>query len=367
MRSNVSGKADLALAAGYVVVSPGCRGRDNKAADGSYFGKAPAAIVDLKAAVRYIRHNAGVLPGNSHWIVSTGVSAGGALSALLGASGDASEYASYLKEIGAAEASDAIFASADFCPITDLQHADGAYEWMFGTVPVRGGLVDQKLSKELKDGFATYQASLKLTGQDGFGTLTADNYADYLLKAYVCPSANRYLSGLSETARQTYLASNPWIKWSGSEATFTFTDYLAHIGRMKGLPAFDDFSMANAEPIEFGTKTTNARHFTDFSLRHTTGSPAAKVDSGLQAIVDMMNPMFFIGRDNPGSAKNWWIRHGAADRDTSLPIIVNLATSLENQGKNVNVHLYWDAGHGADEDPEDFVAWVGQITGFGGR
>lgn len=57
--SKVSRNADLALAAGYVVVSPGCRGRDNKAADGTFYGKAPAAIVDLKAAVRYIRHNKG--------------------------------------------------------------------------------------------------------------------------------------------------------------------------------------------------------------------------------------------------------------------------------------------------------------------
>ena len=82
------GNADLALAAGYVVVSPGCRGRDNKAADGTWYGKAPAAIVDLKAAVRYIRHNQGVIPGNVNRIFSTGVSAGGALSALLGSSGN---------------------------------------------------------------------------------------------------------------------------------------------------------------------------------------------------------------------------------------------------------------------------------------
>jgi len=76
------GNADLALAAGYVVVSPGCRGRDNVSSDGTYYGKAPAAIVDLKSAVRYIRHNKGVIPGNTDWIVSTGSSAGGALSAL---------------------------------------------------------------------------------------------------------------------------------------------------------------------------------------------------------------------------------------------------------------------------------------------
>ena len=130
---SISRNTDLALAAGYVVVSPGCRGRDNQAADGTYYGKAPAAIVDLKAAVRYIRHNTGIMPGNAEWIVTTGVSAGGALSALLGASGNSRLYDAYLKEIGAADASDAVFASADFCPIMDLDHADMAYEWMYGT------------------------------------------------------------------------------------------------------------------------------------------------------------------------------------------------------------------------------------------
>jgi len=30
----------------------------------------------------------------------------------------------------------------------------------------------------------------------------------------------------------------------------------------------------------------------------------------------------------------------------------------------VNTWLYWDAGHGANEDPEDFIAWIGNITGF---
>ncbi len=67
---------ELALAAGYVVVWPGCRGRDNRASDGTFYGKAPAGIVDLKAAVRYLRHNKGIVPGNVEWIISTGCSAG---------------------------------------------------------------------------------------------------------------------------------------------------------------------------------------------------------------------------------------------------------------------------------------------------
>jgi hypothetical protein len=42
--------------------------------------------------------------------------------------------------------------------------------------------------------------------------------------------------------------------------------------------------------------------------------------------------------------------------------MASLATSLENQNKDVNSFLYWDDGHGADLDPEEFVVWMGKIT-----
>jgi dienelactone hydrolase len=360
----VSGNADLALAAGYVVVAPGCRGRDNRAADGTYYGKAPAAIVDLKAAVRFIRHNKGVMPGNVNWIVSTGVSAGGALSALLGASGNSHMFDAYLKEIGAADADDRIYASACFCPIMDLEHADGAYEWMYGSTPTKSGLVDQELSKQLKASFVQYQASLNLRGKNGFGNITADNYDKFLLQAYLIPAANKHLRGLTDEKRKEYLGNNTWITWGDRGATFAFADYVAHVGRMKGLPAFDDFDLKKPEPILFGNATTDARHFTNFSLRHTTGNKSAEIDSNLKTVVSMMNAMSFIGQNNSGCAQYWWIRQGTSDNHTSLTVIINLASSLENLKKDVNTWLYWDAGHGADEDPEDFIAWIGKITGF---
>ena len=362
--SRLSRNSDLALAAGYVVVLPGCRGRDNRAADGAYYGKAPAAIVDLKAAVRYLRYNAGIIPGNVDRIVSTGVSAGGALSALLGASGNSLLYDAYLKEIGAADAQDAIFASADFCPIADLEHADMAYEWMWGSVPARSGLQDQELSKQLKEAFAAYQGSLNLQGKNGFGMLTADNYDRYLLQTYLFPSATKYLNGLTDEKRKEYLDTNQWITWSGNQATFSFADYLAHVGRMKSLPAFDDFNLRQPEPNEFGNKTVDSRHFTNFSLRHATGNPNAQIDSDLPTLLNLMNPMYFLGQNNPGMAAHWWIRLGTSDAHTSLTVAANLAASLENRKKDVSAWMYWDAGHGADEDAEDFVAWIGKITGY---
>jgi acetyl esterase/lipase len=359
--SDLDGK--YALAAGYVVVCPGLRGW-NLISNGTYYGKAPAAIVDLKAAVRYIRHNDGIMPGNSEWIIAAGISGGGAQSTLLGVSGNSPLYNAALEEIGAANASDAIYASAPYCPITDLDHADMAYEWEFGTTPVGGDLVNQTISQQFKDAFSLYQASLSLQGKNGFGAITAENYGDYLLEAYLIPSANEYLNALTEETRDSYLSSRTWITWSDGSASFTFEDYVEYIGRMKGLPAFDAFDLSAWENSLFGNSTTNARHFTNFSLQQDIGDPNAEIDGELQMIVNMMNPMYFIQQNNTACAHYWFIRTGTKDRDTAHVIFGNLATILENNGKDVNASLYWDGGHGVNQDPEAFVAWISGITEY---
>ncbi|MDX3233668.1 alpha/beta hydrolase [Streptomyces sp. ME19-01-6] len=358
--------AKLALAAGYVVVEPGARGRTLVDSAGTYYGTAPAAIVDLKAAVRYVRHNKGRIPGNTDRIVSSGTSAGGALSALLGASGDSPLYDPHLRELGAAEASDAIFASGDWCPIADLEHADMAYEWNWGGNKLGSGqLVDQTVSKELGSAFADYQASLRLKGKDGFGTLTARNYDAYLVKTYLEPAATTYLKALSDSDRASYLSQNPFITWSADKATFTWADFLEHVGaRKKDAPAFDPFGLSSPENNLFGTGTTKARHFTLYSLRHATGNDSARLDSDLPKKLDLMNPMHFLGQHNPRRAKHWWIRVGIKDSDTSLTVVGNLAACLENLGDDVNAAMYWDAGHGANEDAGDFITWIGKVTGY---
>ncbi|MCS7234352.1 MAG: alpha/beta hydrolase, partial [Synergistetes bacterium] len=91
----------LALSKGFIVASPGARGWTLANQEGKYIGKAPAAIVDLKAAVRYLRYNDGRMPGDANKIIPTGVSAGGALTALLGATGNHPDYESYLTKLGA--------------------------------------------------------------------------------------------------------------------------------------------------------------------------------------------------------------------------------------------------------------------------
>ncbi|WP_190171385.1 subtype B tannase [Streptomyces mirabilis] len=357
----------LGLAAGYVVVEPGARGRTLTDSAGTYYGTAPAAIVDLKAAVRYVRANKGVIPGNTDRIVSTGTSAGGALSSLLGASGDSPIYDKYLKELGAADASDAIFATGAWCPITDLEHADGAYEFNWGTnvAASTGKVVDQTVSKALRAQFAEYQASLRLRGLNGFGPLTARNYDDYMVETYLQPSATKYLAALSEADRATYLAANTFITWSGGRATFTWADFLTHVGaRKKTTPAFDAFDLSAGENNEFGVGTTGARHFTAYGAKNdTTGLSTKRVASDIPEKLHLMNPMHHIGEENPGRSRHWWIRLGTKDSDTSLTVSANLAAALDNLGDDVNHLYYWDEGHGSNVDPGDFLTWIAKVTG----
>jgi acetyl esterase/lipase len=355
----------LALAAGYVAVEPGARGRTLQDASGNYYGVAPAAIVDLKAAVRYLKHNRGLVPGNTDWIVSTGTSAGGALSALLGASGDSALFSTALAEAGAADASDAIFASGDWCPITDLEHADMAYEWNWGGNPLASGeTLDTAVSTDLATAFADYQASIGLIGRDGFGPLTAATYGDYMVQTYLAPAAETYLAALSEEDRAAYLADNAFITYADGKASFTWADFLTHVGaRKKSAPAFDTFDLSSGENNLFGLGTTEARHFTPYGLQKASGDATAVLDADIPEKLRQMNPMGFIAEANPGRARHWWIRVGTKDSDTSLTVVGNLAAALENLGDDVNARMYWDAGHGSNEDPADFIAWVAEITG----
>lgn len=347
---------NLAIAAGFVVVEPGCRGRTLVDDSGVYYGVAPAAIVDLKAAVRYLRYNDSLIPADTSKIVTSGTSAGGALSALLGASGNSPMYDSYLKELGAADASDAIFASGDWCPIIDLENADGAYEWCWGTLSYSED-IDSEISSDLKGLYTSYFKSQGLE-YDG-STLDTDNYSDYLLKEHLQPSATRYLADLSDSDRESYLSENSFITWENDSATFSWEDFLTHVGqRGKAAPAFDAIDLSNPENNLFGLDTTEARHFTTYSANKAGESLASDITEKTQ----LMNPMYHLANGDSEITKNWWIRVGASDVDTALNMVGSLSLKNQMLGNNVNTKMYWDAGHGTNQDPEDFIAWISEIT-----
>lgn len=161
------------LERGFVYVSCGNRGRETRDADGNVCGKSPVNLVDLKTAIRFLRHNRAVLPGDFNHIVSVGWSAGGAMSTLLAVTGNHADYMPFLQENGAfMDERDDVFAAQIYCPIVDLEHADLAYEWMFAADHENeaspagpAGVMtpfQEALSEELKRRYIQYFNSLKL-------------------------------------------------------------------------------------------------------------------------------------------------------------------------------------------------------------
>ena len=179
--------------AGFIYVKAGCRGRD---------AGAPAGVTDLKAAIRYIRYNEEEIPGCMERIFSFGMSGGGAQSALLGATGDSELYTVYLEAIGAVNGvSDAVTGSMCWCPITNLDYADEAYEWNMGVTRNDLDEETQQLSDDMAEAFALYINELGLKDEAGNvltleeseeGIYQAGSYYEYL-KGSVEESLNHFL------------------------------------------------------------------------------------------------------------------------------------------------------------------------------
>lgn len=202
-----------ALMHGYVVVCAGIQGR---ATPGNK-GKAPALIVDMKAAIRYLRHDRDTIPGDTEKMITSGTSAGGALSALTGTSGNAAAYAPYLQAIGAAEERDDIFAANCYCPIINLENADAAYEWQFSRERFfhgwhgQGQLDDDQmaLAQILRSQSPPYSNSLSLQDEAGNAlTLDDDGHGSFLeyVKQAVIQSAQTQLDTHDPATRLAHLA-----------------------------------------------------------------------------------------------------------------------------------------------------------------
>jgi hypothetical protein len=360
----------VALSKGYVVASAGARGRTTRNEDGIYTGKAPAGIVDLKAAIRYLKSNDQRMPGDAGKIISNGTSAGGAMSALLGATGNHPDYEPYLKALGAAEAGDNIFAVSAYCPITDLDNADMAYEWQFNginTYKKRGAmqgnaqealaLSDNQVlaSKQLKDLFPGYINRLNLIDRDG-DLLTLDQdgngtFKEYV-KSYLIASAQKALDDGTDMSKYSFLTIV-----NGMVSQIDFNAYVEYLERQKTPPAFDAFDLSSPENQLFGNESVDRQHFTQYAL----GNPAGNGSMADKQAVIMMNPMYYIGQPQSKTAEYWRIRHGTKDKDTGLAVSVILATYLRNNGFNVNLELPWDIPHSGDYDLTELFDWIDNI------
>lgn len=390
----------MALLRGYVVAIPGARGRSSFVTVKKkpvYNGKAPAAILDLKAAVRYLRHFDKEMPGDANKIISDGTSAGGAMSALLGASGNNPDYETLLDEMGAAKEHDDVFVAVCFCPISDLSHADMAYEWLYGNTDSRkaNDAAHREVTKELAALFPAYINSLGLRLDDGT-QLTGDNYLDFI-KSEIIRSAQiakdagadipdsigftfsqdrgtfAPLNGKASNANAEKMNKKmggmlPQMmqKRVGEYITdldmTTYLNYVANKTPLKSAPAFDAWGVAgneaSGENDEFGDVKNNPANFTSYSSsKHGVAlSPVVKQNEKLLNAMEQMQSV------QSTVAPHWYIRHGAIDRDTAFPIALNLSVKAKNLGKDVNYLLAWNRPHSGDYSLNELFNWLDSIV-----
>lgn len=302
--------------AGFIYVNAGCRGRDEGA---------PAGVTDLKAAVRYIRYNEGNIAGSADCIFTFGMSGGGAQSALMGATGDSELYTPYLEAIGAVEGvSDAVAGSMCWCPVTNLDYANEAYEWNMGISRDDLDSETQELSDGMAAAFAEYINELGLKDENGNvltleesenGIYQAGSYYDYIKKVIetslnnfikdtefpYTPSSSKGFGNMGQRgerngdlpieaidgiARNTdtaqeeeesvtyntieeYIASlnkdGEWIKYDSSTQTAEITsveDFVLNCkNASKNVGAFDDLDCIQGENTLFGYGDGNGAHF----------------------------------------------------------------------------------------------------------
>ena len=299
--------------AGMIYLQPGIRGRDNTtdSQGQEVVGGAPWGVTDLKAAIRYVRYNKDLLPGDTDKIVSFGHSGGGAQSAILGASGDSTLYNPYLEVLGAAmkdkegnPISDAPYGTMTWSPITSLDYADAAYEWNLGQFADSNtraeGTFTQALSQDLAKEYANYinQLGLKHEGQaltlaeSSEGIYTQGSYATYL-EGVVNQSLNNFLADTSfpytsdgagpggstesvtyETA-QAYIdnlnAETQWVTYDAATNTAkisSLADFAKYVKTAsKSVPAFDALDRSLAENAVFGVAEANELHFDQLVAR----------------------------------------------------------------------------------------------------
>lgn len=170
------------LPLGWIQVECGARSRDADP-ENHIYSKSPCQVVDLKSGLRMLRLNQVLLPGNLDHVITYGISAGGQMSSMLGATGNMEAYYEMLWQNGAAgigraldgtffsTIDDSVFASMCFCPIAALQAGSLSVAWLRYDSSIDGPYhfseFEHALEHDLAVKYGEYINSLQLENEEG--------------------------------------------------------------------------------------------------------------------------------------------------------------------------------------------------------
>lgn len=324
------------MEAGLVYVHAGCRGRD---------AGAPAGVADLKAAIRYLRYTDEDTPGDAERIFVFGMSGGGAQSAVVGASGDSDLYTPYLEQIGAVQGvSDAVYGSMDWCPITNLDSADEAYEWMMGVT--RSGLSEdeQAISDAMAAAFAEYINNLGIKDEKG-SVLTLEESAEGI---YQSGSYYDYIVAVIEESLNHFLEDTEFpYDSSASTGNDGGPGGMGGFGRPEG-NGFGGFGGTDGETDGerefrgmdgnggFGG-TGDGSYEENDNISRTDTSNGITISGTYETVVDYIDAL---------NANGTWVTYDAESNTASITGIEDFVTAFKSTSKNLGAFDQLDAGQG---------------------
>ena len=377
--------------AGFVYVSAGCRSSKELGM--------PVGVVDIKAAIRYIRSNDSLLPGDCDSIFVFGMSGGGSQCAVLGASGDSALYDPYLEAIGAVQTSDAIAGVMAWCPITGLDSVDLGHEWSMGVTRSDLDEQQQSISDALAGAYKDYINGMGFTDEDGNlllleasedGIDQAGSYYDYLMEI-IEESLEHYITDnafpmdgydSAEDYIEALNGDDPWIDYdaaSGSVSIRSQYDFTTHCKlATKPVAAFDKleqgghlmFGYGDGECSHFDTVLYDIIRGTEYEAEFA--EDFARTDEFGNTVTDrlfLFSPLSYLSPANEAYgtsvvAPYWRIRSGISQGDTPLTSEVNLVLGLRQSGIEADFETVWALGHTQAERTGDsesnFIAWVNE-------
>lgn len=398
--------------AGHIYVHVGFRGSEHGA---------PAGLADIKAAIRYLRHNQQQIPANTDYIFAFGTGAGGGLASLVGTTADSPLFRPYFKDIGALEyGNERIYGVMAWSPLTDFDTANEAYEWNMGAT--REGLSENqmKLSQKMAREYANYVNSAGFRNMYGEplllqyserGIYQEGGYYHYV-KGLIEDSLNDYLQTskyplqIDETTvppfmknytgfyidKERYLRrlneALSWIKYDAESGRYIIRSVEDFVRLMKPaikpIGAFDAPDRRQPENILFNSGDGKGNHFDKYMVKILKGSAFGReyatdlqkqdaMGSSVQDRLNMYTPLYFIMPSSEGYrtskvAPFWRIRSGINQTETALTTEINLALALANYPtvSRVDFKTVWNRGFGQIEENSkdgetEFIHWVDTV------
>ena len=400
---------------GYINVACGNRGKQSTATDENgeeyYTGDAPLCLVDQKNAIRFVKYNIilGNLPGNTEYFVSTGGSGGGAHAAMVAATSDNSDYFPYEVEAGAVgiyqnedgtysetigsentEISDGVWGCVAYSAITSLQEADMAmaFEYYLDTDYEFNTDFQKKLAECLSKEYMEYINDQNLSVSESAVDIdiNGDGDKDDVVDLTIEYDVEKYAdtNGYGGTYLTLYLKefeknlewylenldyADDWT-WFDSDGNALSDESVSQMTTEEKAQAFLEGRYAKGESGQNagpGDGMPDGNGPDGNEMLESYESDIASIEDGDKYgnnIVDLYNPINYIGDEDTESPTWTRIVMGASEGDMSLFASMNMQIAWLNSGTDAKLEWQWDGGHVPSEIlGESLALYVDEMYG----